>query len=117
MNYEYELPSLTSLFLHAGYEKRLEKNFLDAGIAIGLPLFYTTSTPNNKLYFGVNYRVKDATVPYIQINYNQYKFGVSYDFYQNDLTLANISSKTFEISISKSLRKRIGRNYQGLLNY
>ena len=117
INYEVQTPSLTSIFLHSGYEKRLEKNYIDAGIAVGLPLFYSINAPDNKIYFGVNYRIKDATVPYIQLNYNQYKFGVSYDFYQNDLTLANISSKTFEISITKSIRKRFGRNYQGLLNY
>lgn len=117
LNYEYQFPSMSSLLINLGYDKRLEKTYAYAGMAIGLPLFYSYNSPDNRLYFGLNYRVKDATVPYIQLLYNQYKFGISYDFYQNDLTMANISSKTFEISIAKSLRRRNNRNYQSLFNY
>lgn len=117
LNYEYESTSMTSFLLHAGYEKRMEKNYLDASIAIGLPLVNNYTKAQNKLYIGLDYRLKDATVPFVQLLYNQYKVGLSYDFYQNDLTEANINSKTFEITLTKSLRNKGGHKFQGLMNY
>jgi hypothetical protein len=103
-----------TFFLHANYQKRLEVSFLYAGGAIGLPIrsFYD----NNRIYLGCFYRSTDAVVPYVGLQFNKYKIGMTYDIYQNSMTSANLRPQTFEFTLSTTLTNNISKNLKSIFN-
>lgn len=113
-NYERMLNEDKTFFLHANYQKRLEASFLYAGGAIGLPIrsFYD----NNRIYVGCFYRSTDAVVPYIGLLFNKYKIGMTYDIYQNSMTLSNLRPQTFEFTLSTTLTSNIPKNLKSIFN-
>jgi type IX secretion system PorP/SprF family membrane protein len=104
-NYEQVLGDNKTLMIHANYQNRYENEFIFAGGAIGLP-FNETYESTNRLYIGCFYRSKDALIPYIGLMLNKYKFGMTYDIYKNDMTIANLKPQTFEFTLSTYFGKR-----------
>jgi type IX secretion system PorP/SprF family membrane protein len=61
------------------------------------------------LYAGSWYRVKDAIMPYIGLNYNSLQVGFSYDIVNSSLKKANPKNGSFELSLNLLIKKP--RNY------
>jgi type IX secretion system PorP/SprF family membrane protein len=114
INYEQKYNEDYTYFLHANYQKRLEASFLYAGGAIGFPIrsFYD----NNRIYLGCFYRSTDAVVPYVGLQFNKYKIGMTYDIYQNSMTSANLRPQTFEFTLSTTLTSNISKNLKSIFN-
>ena len=54
---------------------------------------------NQSLVGGLHYRLKDAIIPSIAINYNKFRVGLSYDINISSLKTASHSKGGAEISI------------------
>lgn len=65
------------------------------GAYVQLPASYNTD-----VMFGLNYRVKDAIVPFAGVYYNNFLVGLSYDINASQLNNAAKNVNSFEISIS-----------------
>ena len=78
-----------------------EKTF---GIAYGYSL-----SEEATIYAGSWYRVKDAIMPYLGLNYNSLQMGFSYDIVNSSLKKANPKNGSFELSLNLLIKKP--RNY------
>lgn len=74
------------------------------GIAYGYALSDEAS-----IYAGSWYRVKDAIMPYIGLNYNSIQVGASYDIVTSSLKKASPKNGSFELSLNLLIKKP--RNY------
>lgn len=115
LNFEHRLLEDHTLVLHADYQNRLESEFIYAGAAIGLPI-YARDELQNRFYLGCFYRSKDAIVPYVGLLYNKYKIGLTYDIYNNNMTMANLHPQTIEFNLSTYLGRNISKNLKSLFN-
>ena len=115
LNFEHRLLEDHTLVLHADYQNRLESEFIYAGAAIGLPI-YPRDELQNRFYLGCFYRSKDAIVPYVGLLYNKYKIGLTYDIYNNNMTMANLHPQTIEFNLSTYLGRNISKNLKSLFN-
>lgn len=55
--------------------------------------------PSTAIYFGANYRVKDAINPILGVEYSNFKFGLSYDINISDLKVASQNQGGIELSL------------------
>ena len=113
LNFEHRILEENSLLIHADYQERLEVSNYYFGMAMGFPI------PNRdeitrRFYVGCFYRMKDAVIPYVGLLFNKYKFGISYDIYQNNLTSANLHPQTLEFNLTTSLGKNKSYNFISL---
>jgi type IX secretion system PorP/SprF family membrane protein len=115
MNYEHRLMEDNTFVIHADYQNRLEAEFVYVGGAIGLPI-YAMDDLQNKFYVGCFYRTKDAIVPYVGLLYNKYKIGLTYDIYQNSMTMSNLHPQTIEFNLSTYLGRNISKNLKSIFN-
>ena len=115
LNYEQIFSGNKTLLVHANYQNRYENEFVYAGAAIGIP-FNETYESTNRMYVGCFYRTKDAVVPYIGLLLNKYKFGFTYDIYNNDMTAANLRPQTFEFTLSTYFGKRRNEGMRSLFD-
>lgn len=115
LNYEHTILEDHSFFIHADYQNRLEAEFFYIGGAIGLPI-YARDDLQNKFYLGCFYRTKDAIVPYFGVLYNKYKIGITYDIYQNSMTMSNLHPQTIEFNLSTYLSRNISKNLKSIFN-
>ncbi len=115
LNYEQIFSGNKTLLIHANYQNRYENEFVYAGAAIGIP-FNETYESTNRMYVGCFYRTKDAVVPYIGLLLNKYKFGFTYDIYNNDMTIANLKPQTFEFTLSTYFGKRRNEGMRSLFD-
>jgi type IX secretion system PorP/SprF family membrane protein len=113
INYEHRLLEESSILFHFDYQKRLELEYYYTGMAIGFQIPDRDEIAN-RFYVGCFYRMKDAVIPYIGLLFNKYKFGISYDIYQNNLTSANLQPQTLEFNLTKSLGKNKSHNFISL---
>jgi type IX secretion system PorP/SprF family membrane protein len=65
----------------------------------GAEVILPTSKSNQSLVGGLHYRVKDAIIPSIAMNYNKFRIGFSYDINLSTLKTASHSKGGAEISI------------------
>jgi hypothetical protein len=70
----------------------------------------------DRFYIGCFYRTKDATIPYVGLMYNKYKFGLSYDIYQSNMTMSTLRPQTFEFTISTNISNRVSDKLVSLFN-
>jgi type IX secretion system PorP/SprF family membrane protein len=115
LNFEQIISGNKTLMIHANYQNRYENEFIYAGGAIGIP-FNETYESTNRMYLGCFYRTKDAVVPYIGLLLNKYKFGLTYDIYNNDMTTANLKPQTFEFTLSTYFGKRRNEGMRSLFD-
>jgi hypothetical protein len=115
LNYEHRLMEDNTYVIHADYQNRLEAEFVYVGGAIGLPI-NVMDERQNKFYLGCFYRTKDAIVPYVGLLYNKYKIGLTYDIYQNSLTMSNLHPQTIEFNLSTYLGRNISKNLKSIFN-
>lgn len=115
LNLEKRFAEDKTILLHADYQKRLENEYYFAGAALGLPI-NSNRNNMNRIYVGCFYRSKDAVIPYFGLLYNKYKFGLSYDIYQNNMTMSNLHPQTFEFTLSTNLGRRKTDNLISLFN-
>lgn len=115
LNYEQIFAENKTLMIHANYQNRYEDEFVYAGAAIGIP-FNETYESTNRIYVGCFYRTKDAVVPYFGLLFNKYKFGLTYDIYNNDMTTANLKPQTFEFTLSTYFGKRRNEGMRSLFD-
>lgn len=54
---------------------------------------------NTAIYFGASYRLGDAVIPLLGIEYNDFKFGLSYDITVSDLAEASVGQGGIELSM------------------
>jgi type IX secretion system PorP/SprF family membrane protein len=114
-NFEHRLFEHNTFFLHAAYQNRLEAEFMYAGGAIGLPID-PFDEMQNKVYIGCFYRSKDAIIPYIGFLYNKYKIGITYDIYQNSMTVSNLHPQTIELNLATYFGSNSSRNLKSIFN-
>ena len=115
LNYEHRFMEDNTYVIHADYQNRLEAEFVYVGGAIGLPINFMDER-QNKFYVGCFYRTKDAIVPYVGLLYNKYKIGLTYDIYQNSLTMSNLHPQTIEFNLSTYLGRNISKNLKSIFN-
>lgn len=115
LNFEHLFSGNKTIMIHANYQSRYENEFVYAGAAIGIP-FNETYESTSRLYAGCFYRTKDAVVPYIGLLLNKYKFGLTYDIYNNDMTAANLKPQTFEFTLSTYFGKRRNEGMRSLFD-
>lgn len=99
LNYEKEIFEKKSIMLHASYNTRNNISQLIFGGLYGTP-FGSYYIDDNRLYIGCFYRIKDAIIPNITLIVNKYRFGLSYDIYNSELSKAQLKPSAFEISLS-----------------
>jgi hypothetical protein len=114
-NYEKKILDDNTFFVHANYQNRAEAEFLYLGGAIGLPIQGAYNN-NNRLYLGCFYRSSDAIIPYFGMLYNKYKIGVTYDIYNNKMTMSNLHPQTLEFTLSSYLGRNISKNLKSIFN-
>ena len=68
-------------------------------IRIGSTTKYTGIFKESAVYFGSHYRVKDAIIPQVYLEFSDYMIGVSYDYNNSQLSSATGGNGGFEISI------------------
>jgi type IX secretion system PorP/SprF family membrane protein len=115
LNYEHRIMEDNTFFIHADYQNRLEAEFVYVGGAVGLPM-NVMDERQNKFYVGCFYRSKDAIVPYVGMLYNKYKIGLTYDIYQNSMTMSNLHPQTIEFNLSTYLGRNISKNLKSIFN-
>ena len=76
--------------------------------AIGIAYGYSLSEEAT-VYAGSWYRVEDAIMPYIGLNYNSLQVGFSYDIVNSSLKKASPKNGSFELSLNLLIKKP--RNY------
>jgi type IX secretion system PorP/SprF family membrane protein len=109
INIEHRIMEDNTFLVHADYQERLEAANYYFGMAMGFPI------PNRdeitrRLYVGCFYRVKDAVIPYVGYLFKKYKFGISYDIYQNNMTTSNLHPQTLEFNLTSFLGKNKSNN-------
>lgn len=124
VNYERIILENKSLMFHANYQNRYENILIYAGTALGIS-FNETYESTNRLYVGCFYRQEQnnttnlnakTIVPYIGILLNKFKFGLTYDIYNNDMTTANLKPQTFEFTLSTYFGKRRNEGMRSLFD-
>lgn len=105
LNYEQLLGEFYTMAAHASYYNRLNNSDITrqvlTGVSIGLPFTHDVEEVK-RFYVGAYYRIGDAIIPSIAILMNQYRFGLSYELYNNAITGASIRQNGFELTFSKS---------------
>ena len=104
-NLEQRIVENNTILFHADYQDRLEVTNYYVGMAMGFAIPEKNDNVN-RLYVGCFYRSKDAIIPYVGLLLNKYKFGISYDIYQNNMTTSNLHPQTLEFNLTSFL----GRN-------
>ena len=74
-----------------------QNRFLEC--VIGAEVMLPSAQKNQSLVGGLHYRLKDAIIPSIAINYNKFRVGLSYDINISSLKTASHSKGGAEISI------------------
>jgi len=115
INFEKKIWENNTIAFHADYQNRFESEFIYAGAVFSFPI--NTKEENiDRFYIGCFYRTKDATIPYVGLMYNKYKFGLSYDIYQSNMTMSSLRPQTFEFTISTNISHRVSDKLAGLFN-
>ena len=60
----------------------------------------TRASDITDIMFGLNYRLKDAIIPFAGMTYNNLTFGVSYDINVSQLIKTGVSANSFEVTLS-----------------
>jgi len=115
LNFEHRIFEENSILFHADYQERLEVTNYYVGMALGFPI-PDRNENTRRIYFGCFYRMNDATIPYIGYLFNKYKFGISYDIYQNNMTSANLHPQTIEFNLTRSLGKNKSNKFVTYFN-
>ncbi len=68
-------------------------------IKIGNSTKYTGIFKQGGVYFGGHYRIKDAIIPQVYLEFTDYMIGVSYDYNNSELSSVTGGNGGFEISI------------------
>jgi len=66
---------------------------------LGAEVIIPSTKKNQSIAGGLHYRVKDAIIPSIAMNYNKFRIGLSYDINLSSLRTASNSKGGAEISI------------------
>ena len=96
----FGIGDITTLHLSALYSTQANAH----ETVIGGALQFTASTPENSenpvsLYVGSWLRFQDAIIPYVGLEYGEYRFGVTYDVNTSALKTASQSRGGIEISL------------------
>jgi type IX secretion system PorP/SprF family membrane protein len=108
-NLEQRIMEDKTILFHADYQERLEVTNYYVGMAMGFPIPEKNDNIN-RLYLGCFYRSMDAIIPYVGILLNKYKFGISYDIYQNNMTASNLRPQTLEFNLTGFLGRNKSNN-------
>lgn len=85
------------------YAKQLKYQEITAGMLVklrfGEETKYTGLFKQSALYFGAHYRLKDAIIPQVYLEFLDYMIGVSYDYNTSSLSDASHGNGGFEISL------------------
>lgn len=114
-NFEKRIWENNTIAFHADYQNRFENEFVYAGAVFGIPM-NTKEENSDRFYVGCFYRTKDATIPYVGLMYKKYKFGLSYDIYQSNMSLSSLRPQTFEFTISTNISNRASDKLVSLFN-
>ena len=115
INFEKKIWENNTIAFHADYQNRFESEFIYAGAVFSIPM-NSRGENFDRFYIGCFYRTKDATIPYVGLMYNKYKFGLSYDIYQSNMTMSSLRPQTFEFTISTNISHRVSDKLISLFN-
>lgn len=115
LSFEKALWDNNTVLLFADYQNRMQNEYYFGGIALGLP-FNNSKIGLNRLYFGCFYRNKDAIIPYFGIMNDKFKFGLSYDIYQENMSLSNLNPQTLEFTFSTYFNRRRSDLFKSLFD-
>lgn len=115
LNFEKRVWENNTIAFHANYQNRFESEFIYAGAVFSIPM--NSKRENfDRFYIGCFYRTKDATIPYVGLMYKKYKFGLSYDIYQPNMSISSLRPHTFEFTISTTISQRVSDKLVSLFN-
>jgi type IX secretion system PorP/SprF family membrane protein len=115
LSFEKRLWNDNSLLFYTDYQKRVENEYYYGGVALGLPISSSKGT-FNRLYFGCFYRANDAIIPYFGLMNSKFKFGLTYDIYQKNMSLSNLKPQTLEFTLSTYLGRRSTELFRSLFD-
>ena len=115
INFEKKIWEKNTIAFHADYQNRFENEFFYTGAVFSVPM-NSRGENFDRFYIGCFYRTKDATIPYVGLMYNKYKFGLSYDIYQSNMTMSTLRPHTFEFTISTNISNRVSDKLVSLFN-
>lgn len=88
------------LFIGGLYMEQNGANEQSIGVAYGHYL-----TEDATIYAGGWYRINDAIMPYVGLNYTNFQFGFSYDVVNSSLKRVNPKNGSFELSLNYTIKK------------
>ena len=101
--FSYRLTDQYGVQVHANYQRQGVYNEFIGGGLIGWKRITNNETdPALSLYAGVFYRVSDAAIPTIKVDYKRISITGSYDFTTSKLRAGNGGEGGFEISVMHS---------------
>jgi len=101
--FSYRLTDQYGIQFHANYQRQGVYNEFIAGGLIGWKrITNNEADPSLSLYAGVFYRVADAAIPTLKVDYKKMSITASYDFTTSKLRPANNGDGGFEISVMHS---------------
>jgi type IX secretion system PorP/SprF family membrane protein len=101
--FTYRFSDQYGVQLHANYSRQGVYNEFIGGGLIGWKRITNNETdPPLSIYGGVYYRVKDAAIPTVKVDYKKISIAASYDFTTSKLRPANNGDGGYEITIMHS---------------
>lgn len=99
----YRLSDQYGVQMHANYSRQgVYNEFIGGGLLGWKRVTNNDADPPLSIYGGVFYRVKDAAIPTVKIDYKKISINASYDFTTSKLRPANTGNGGFELSIMHS---------------
>lgn len=96
----YRLTDQYGIQVHANYQRQgVYNEFIGGGLIGWKRVTNNEADPELSLYGGVFYRVSDAAIPTIKVDYKRMSITASYDFTTSKLRPANNGDGGFEISL------------------
>ena len=98
--FTYRLTDQYGIQVHANYQRQgVYNEFIGGGLIGWKRITNNEADAALSLYAGVFYRVKDAAIPTIKVDYKLMSITASYDFTTSKLRPANNGDGGFEISV------------------
>ena len=105
VNLEFELSDELLLNMNSVVQSQASVSYLNTGGSVGFDI--SAGQREKILYTGLWYRVRDAVIPYLGLQYNNVLFGFSYDIAAPNQLSGKITSNSLEFSILLSKKKTL----------
>ena len=103
VNLASALSDLLLMNMNTIFQSQAAISYVNTGGSLGFDL--TGGSRDNILYTGLWYRVGDAFIPYIGLQYDNILFGLSYDVAANNHLTGSVNPSSYEFSLILSKKR------------